>query len=231
MQTEPGSRASTSSRAVCGFMQTMMSTSFLRAIQPSLFARMVNQVGRPAMLEGNMFFPLTGTPIWKIERIRTLFDDCDPEPLTVATWMVQSLTMGRAVVWGSSSTAVMVESDTCGSSSISGWAFYSVGRPLLAANYNAPMLRTVWAALVALVVTIPISSAVIVVALVKSNARIIDPMIRLWAWLLVKGAGIDLRVEGLERVDPKQRYVLIGNHSSYFDIPCVFAAISSPPIP
>jgi len=92
------------------------------------------------------------------------------------------------------------------------------------------MLRTVWAALVALVVTIPISSAVIVVALVKSNARIIDPMIRLWAWLLVKGAGIDLRVEGLERVDPKQRYVLVGNHSSYFDIPCVFAAISSQPI-
>src|SRR5436190_391016 len=86
---------------------------FLRAIQPSLLARMVNQVGRPAMLEGNMFFPLTGTPIWKIERIRTLFDDCDPDPLTVATWMVQSLTMGRAATWGSSSTAVaVVESDT-----------------------------------------------------------------------------------------------------------------------
>src|SRR5437588_1347923 len=120
MQREPGGSNSTSSRAVCGFMQTMMSTSFLRAIQPSLFARMVNQVGRPAMLDGNMFFPLTGTPIWKIERIRTLFDDCDPEPLTVATWMVQSLTMAaRAALWGSSSTAVaVVASDTVGSSSI-----------------------------------------------------------------------------------------------------------------
>src|SRR5262245_3320944 len=118
MQTEPGSSASTSSRAVCAFMQPMMSTSFLRAIQPSLFARMVNQVGSPAMLDGNMFLPLTGTPIWKMERIRTLFDDCDPEPLTVATWIVQSLTVGRAVVWGSSSTAVMVASDTVCSSSI-----------------------------------------------------------------------------------------------------------------
>jgi hypothetical protein len=66
-------------------MQTMMSTSFLRAIQPSLLARMVNQVGRPAMLDGNMFFPLTGTPIWKMDRIRTLFELWDPEPLTVAT--------------------------------------------------------------------------------------------------------------------------------------------------
>src|SRR5436190_21574702 len=113
MQTAPGSRASTSSRAVCAFMQTMMSTSFFRAIHPSLFARMVNHVGSPAMLDGNMFFPLTGTPIWKMERIRTLFDDCDPEPLTVATWIVQSLTTGRAAAFGSSSTAVAIgESDT-----------------------------------------------------------------------------------------------------------------------
>src|SRR5262245_3320943 len=92
------------------------------------------------------------------------------------------------------------------------------------------MLRTVWAALVALVVTIPIASAVIVIALIKSNARVIDSLIRLWAWLLIKAAGIDLRVEGLERVDPEQRYILIGNHHSYFDIPCVFVAISSQPI-
>src|ERR1019366_3355199 len=108
MQTALGCSASTSSREVAAFMQIMMSTSRLRAIQPSLFARIVNQVGRPAMFEGNMFFPLTGTPIWKIERIRTLFDDCDPEPLTVATWMVQSLTMEATPARGSSSTAVAV---------------------------------------------------------------------------------------------------------------------------
>ncbi len=108
MQTAPGCSASTSSRAVAAFMHTMMSTSFLRAIQPSLFARIVNHVGRPAMFDGNMFFPLTGTPIWKIERIRTLLDDCDPEPLTVATWIVQSLTIEAAPVRGSSSTAVAV---------------------------------------------------------------------------------------------------------------------------
>src|SRR5471030_313101 len=94
MQIEPGVSASTSSFTVCAFMQTRMSTSFFRAIHPSLLARMVNQVGSPAMFEGNMFLPLTGTPIWKIERIRTLFDDCEPEPLTVATWIVRSLTTG-----------------------------------------------------------------------------------------------------------------------------------------
>src|SRR6185369_8694828 len=92
MQRAPGRRPSTSSRAVCAFMQTMRSTSFLRAIQPSLFARIVNQVGSPAMFDGNMFLPETGTPIWKIERIRTVLAVWLPEPLTVATWMLNSLT-------------------------------------------------------------------------------------------------------------------------------------------
>src|SRR5436309_2740756 len=108
MQSEPGCSASTSSREVCGFMQTIRSTSFLRAIHPSLFARIVNQVGRPAMFEGNMFLPLTGTPIWKMERIRTLLDDWDPDPLTVATWIVKSLTTGAPPDAAESSTASAV---------------------------------------------------------------------------------------------------------------------------
>jgi hypothetical protein len=94
-------------------MQIIRSTSFFRPIHPSLFARIVNHVGRPAMFDGNMFFPLTGTPIWKMERISTLFDDCEPEPLTVATWIVKSLTIGAPPAAGSVRTAVAVEvSDT-----------------------------------------------------------------------------------------------------------------------
>jgi hypothetical protein len=46
---------------------------------------MVYQVGNPAMFEGNMFFPETGTPINKIERRRTMLAVWLPEPLTVAT--------------------------------------------------------------------------------------------------------------------------------------------------
>ena len=32
-----------------------------------------------------MFLPETGTPIWKMLRKRTVFELCEPEPLTVAT--------------------------------------------------------------------------------------------------------------------------------------------------
>ena len=90
------------------------------------------------------------------------------------------------------------------------------------------MLRTIWVALVAIFVTVPVASSVIVISLLKSNAAVLDWLIRVWARALLAAAGIELRVEGLERVDPKQRYVLVANHSSYFDIPCVFAAIPQP---
>src|SRR6476646_7058204 len=53
---------------------------------------MVYQVGRPAILDGNRFLPLIGIPIAKMLFSRTLFADCDPEPFTVATWMLKSLT-------------------------------------------------------------------------------------------------------------------------------------------
>src|SRR5205809_1353796 len=90
------------------------------------------------------------------------------------------------------------------------------------------MLRSLWAALVAIVMSIPAASAVLIVALVKSNAAIIDSIIRLWARLLIGAAGIDLRAEGIETIDPRQRYILVSNHHSYYDIPCILAAIPQP---
>jgi hypothetical protein len=39
-----------------------------------------------------MFLPLTGTPIWKMVRIRIRFADWLPVPLEVATVMTTSLT-------------------------------------------------------------------------------------------------------------------------------------------
>ncbi len=90
------------------------------------------------------------------------------------------------------------------------------------------MLRTVWVALVALFVTIPIATAVIVVATFKSNSTTIDRLIRLWARSIVRAAGIELRTRDMELIDPRQRYILVANHYSYFDIPCIFTAVPQP---
>lgn len=90
------------------------------------------------------------------------------------------------------------------------------------------MFRTVWVAFVAVVVTIPLASAVIVVALVRSTSPLVDRIIRLWARSLVHAAGIDLRIERPETIERDRRYILVANHYSYFDIPCVLAAIDQP---
>jgi 1-acyl-sn-glycerol-3-phosphate acyltransferase len=65
------------------------------------------------------------------------------------------------------------------------------------------MLRILWLAIVAVFVTIPLSSATIVVAMFRSTSPKIDWIVRTWGSLLVKAAGIDLRVENVERIDPQ----------------------------
>ena len=90
------------------------------------------------------------------------------------------------------------------------------------------MLRTLWTGVVVVAATIPCATATMIVAMIRSNARLIDRIIRVWAKSLVWGAGIDLRTENTEVVDRNQRYIIIANHHSYFDIPCIFAAIPQP---
>src|SRR6266498_113027 len=92
MTAAPGWTVRTSSWAVSGFMQIRTPMSRLRPMKPSFEARIVNQVGRPWMLEGKRFLPETGIPIWKTDRIRMLLEDMLPEPLAVATWIEKSLT-------------------------------------------------------------------------------------------------------------------------------------------
>jgi 1-acyl-sn-glycerol-3-phosphate acyltransferase len=92
------------------------------------------------------------------------------------------------------------------------------------------MLRTIWTALVAIAVTIPVSTAVIGFTLFTSTSKTVDRMIRWWARRIVRAAGIDLHVENSERIEAGQRYILVSNHYSYLDIPCILAGISQQPI-
>lgn len=48
---------------------------------------------------------------------------------------------------------------------------------------------------------------------------------RLWARLLLGAAGIRVRVEGLEHIDPAGSYVFIANHASFMDTPVALAKI------
>ncbi|MGZ7041449.1 MAG: lysophospholipid acyltransferase family protein [Thermoanaerobaculia bacterium] len=90
------------------------------------------------------------------------------------------------------------------------------------------MLRTIWAATVAFAVTIPAATATLLIASFRSTSPVIDKIIRLWAKSIVAAAGIDLQTENVQSIRADHRYILVSNHYSYFDIPCVFAAIEQP---
>jgi 1-acyl-sn-glycerol-3-phosphate acyltransferase len=90
------------------------------------------------------------------------------------------------------------------------------------------VLRTIWVVFVTIAVTIFFSLATMAVVAVRASESVVTRVIRAWARAIVWSAGIDLRAENLELIDPTQRYILIANHYSYFDIPCIFAAIPQP---
>ncbi len=71
--------------------------------------------------------------------------------------------------------------------------------------------------------TIVLGLYAITATLITRNGRTIDRVGRLWARCIVRACGIDLRVDGLQHVQPGQSYVLISNHLSNFDIWCTLA--------
>lgn len=73
--------------------------------------------------------------------------------------------------------------------------------------------------------TIVMGSCAIALTLITRNGRAVDRLGRRWARYIVRACGIDLRVEGLERLQPGQSYVLISNHLSNFDIWCTLGSM------
>jgi 1-acyl-sn-glycerol-3-phosphate acyltransferase len=90
------------------------------------------------------------------------------------------------------------------------------------------MRRTLWVILVAVVMTFISGSLTLLIAIVRSTSPLIDRVIHFWARSLVAAAGIDLRTENLDRIQHDRRYILIANHHSYYDIPCILAAVPQP---
>ncbi len=53
-------------------------------------------------------------------------------------------------------------------------------------------------------------------------------LMRLWSRIILLSAGVKLKVSGLENVDKKTSYIVIGNHQSHIDIPAVTVALPIP---
>jgi 1-acyl-sn-glycerol-3-phosphate acyltransferase len=48
---------------------------------------------------------------------------------------------------------------------------------------------------------------------------------RTWSWLILATTGVEVRVEGLERLERGRTYVFVANHQSIYDIPVLFASL------
>jgi 1-acyl-sn-glycerol-3-phosphate acyltransferase len=90
------------------------------------------------------------------------------------------------------------------------------------------VLRTAWVAFVLVLTTIPCASFVILVSGFRRADNLMNKAIRFWAASLVWAAGVDLHAENADLIDPERRYILVANHYSYLDIPCIFTAVPHP---
>jgi 1-acyl-sn-glycerol-3-phosphate acyltransferase len=45
---------------------------------------------------------------------------------------------------------------------------------------------------------------------------------RLWSWLILATTGVDVDVDGVERLTPGRTYIFVSNHQSIYDIPIIF---------
>lgn len=48
---------------------------------------------------------------------------------------------------------------------------------------------------------------------------------RAWSWLILATTGVEVRVNGLDRLTPGATYMFVSNHQSHYDTPVVFSSL------
>lgn len=76
-----------------------------------------------------------------------------------------------------------------------------------------------------IIATLAYGTANLIAAVLHASEERQIAIARAWARMLLRIAGVKLRVEGLQHVDPAGAYVFVSNHVSYMDTPVVFANI------
>ncbi len=73
--------------------------------------------------------------------------------------------------------------------------------------------------------TIVLGTITLIASLFDKNGDIQHRLAQLWAKILLAVSFVRLRIEGLEKLDPKGSYVFVSNHGSFMDIPAALAAL------
>jgi len=70
-----------------------------------------------------------------------------------------------------------------------------------------------------------LGAASIVSSLFDRRGYVAHRCARAWSWLILKTTGVNVTVEGLDRVTPGTTYVFVANHQSHYDTPVVFDSL------
>jgi 1-acyl-sn-glycerol-3-phosphate acyltransferase len=74
-------------------------------------------------------------------------------------------------------------------------------------------------------VTVPAALVTILLGLFDPHGKHVYAIGRLWAQLILTLGGVAVRVHGLDRLDPRQRYLFLVNHQSNIDIPVLLQSL------
>jgi 1-acyl-sn-glycerol-3-phosphate acyltransferase len=85
-----------------------------------------------------------------------------------------------------------------------------------------------WAALTTILYTLVLGPIVLFISLFSGTGRVPYTVGRFWAWLIMKTNGVKVQIQGLEKIEGKQSYVFISNHSSNLDPLAVAWKLSNP---
>ncbi|HSM74183.1 MAG TPA: lysophospholipid acyltransferase family protein, partial [Desulfobacterales bacterium] len=85
------------------------------------------------------------------------------------------------------------------------------------------MLQTIAIALWTLFVTVIFSYLSILLSMVGNNGNWSHIAARIWGRSSLAASGIQVRVTGMENIDPAKSYIYMSNHQSNFDIPVLLA--------
>ena len=75
-------------------------------------------------------------------------------------------------------------------------------------------------------VTVPLALLTTVLGLLDRHGKHVYRINQLWSWLILRIAGISLKIAGLNHIDPAKKYIFMVNHQSNIDIPVLITGLS-----
>jgi 1-acyl-sn-glycerol-3-phosphate acyltransferase len=74
-------------------------------------------------------------------------------------------------------------------------------------------------------VTVPLTVLTLVLGLLDPHGKYVYRINQLWCWMILRIAGISVKIAGLNHIDPNQKYVFMVNHQSNIDIPVLINSL------